>query len=126
MGSRMVWVLGWCSADKVGDVPVVQVVVGVSWKVPQIQFIARVCGPSSLRLPAWCGGDEGFFLAFLGHFSRSSRSYAPMAVMVGMVAELRVTLLRNAWLDSVCMFCVCSWVVWTSCPQFLRDGELGS
>ena len=32
-----------CS-DKVNDVPVVQVVVRVSWKVPQIQFIARAGG----------------------------------------------------------------------------------
>ena len=91
-----------CS-DKVGDVLVVQVVVGVSWKVPQIQFIARVSGPSSFqrdgklsavpqiqfiaRVSGHCssrqrrvrfqrgdGGDEGFFSAFLGHFSRSSRS----------------------------------------------------
>ena len=35
--------------DKGDDVPVVQVVVWVSWKVPQIQFIARVSGPSSLQ-----------------------------------------------------------------------------
>ena len=32
-----------CS-DKVNDVPVVQVVVRVSWKVPRIQFIARAGG----------------------------------------------------------------------------------
>ena len=32
-----------CS-DKVNDVPVVQVVVRVSWKVPQIQFITRAGG----------------------------------------------------------------------------------
>ena len=37
-----------CS-DRGNDVPVVQVVVWVSWKVPQIQFIARVRGPSSLQ-----------------------------------------------------------------------------
>ena len=50
--------------DKADDVPVVQVVVGVSWKVSQIQFIARVCGPSILRLSAGYGGDEGFFRPF--------------------------------------------------------------
>ena len=41
-----------------------------------------------------------------------------MAVMVGMVAGLRVTPLRNAWLDSGKKFCVSLWVVCTSCPQF--------
>ena len=46
---KTVKVLQLAFIDKVGDVFVVQVVVWVSWKVPQIQFIARVSGPSSLQ-----------------------------------------------------------------------------
>ena len=51
-----------CS-DKGDDVPVVQAVVWVSWKVPQIQFIARVSGPSSFNetvgFQRGFGGDVG-------------------------------------------------------------------
>ena len=35
-------------------------------------------------------------------------------------------LLRNVWLDSEYMFCVNSWVLWSYCSYFLREGELGS
>ena len=36
----------------------------------------------------------------LGRFPVARRPLALMAVLVGMVAGLRVTLFRNAWLDS--------------------------
>ena len=39
---KTVEVLQLALVDKVDDVPVVQVVVGVSWKVPLIQFTGRV------------------------------------------------------------------------------------
>ena len=63
-----------CSADIGVDVPVVQVVDWVSClEVPQIQFIARVCGFSSVHrewgFQRGFGGDVG-----LGIFSRSSGS----------------------------------------------------
>ena len=69
--SRKLWRSRSCNALMGDDVPVVQVVDRVSWKVPQIQFIARVCGPSSfqrdvgLSARVWrrCWG---------GHVSRSS------------------------------------------------------
>ena len=50
---KTVEVLQLALIDRVDDVPVVQVVVGVSWKVPQIQFIAlSVCNETGL-LSAW-------------------------------------------------------------------------
>ena len=62
-----------CS-NKVDDVPVVQVVVRISWKVRQIQFIARVRGHSSCAVTVFFFSSvamKGFFGLF-GHFSRSS------------------------------------------------------
>ena len=59
-----------CS-DKGKDVPVVQVVVWVSWKVPQIQFIARVRGPSSLQRDGGLSARV-WWRCWGGHFSRSS------------------------------------------------------
>ena len=59
-----------CS-DKGDDVPVVQVVVWVSWKVPQIQFIARVRGPSSLQRDGGLSARV-WWRCWGGHFSRSS------------------------------------------------------
>ena len=62
-----------CS-DKVNDVPVVQVVDwGLLLDVPQIQFIARVCGSSCVHR------DRGLsarvrWRCRVGHFSRSSGS----------------------------------------------------
>ena len=60
-----------CS-DKVDDVFVVQIVVGVSWKVPQNQFIARVSGPSSLQRDGFLlhgyGGGEWIFSRFFRGF----------------------------------------------------------
>ena len=60
---KTVEVLQLQCSDKVDDVPVVQVVVWVSWKVPQIQFIARVCGPSvcneTMGFQRGYGGDSG-------------------------------------------------------------------
>ena len=74
-----------CSG-KVDDVPVVQVVGGVLWKVPQIQFIARVSGPSSFQRDAklsaglWrrCWGVFGLsrpFFALLQVVPESSASF---------------------------------------------------
>ena len=64
---KTVEVLQLALIDKVDDVPVVQVV-WVSWKVPQIQFIARVSGPSSLQRDGFLlhgyGGGEGVFSLF--------------------------------------------------------------
>ena len=57
--------------DIVVDVPAVQVVVWVSWKVPQIQFIARVCGPSSLQRDGGLSARV-WRRCRVGHFSRSS------------------------------------------------------
>ena len=59
-----------CS-DKGDDVPVVQVVVWVSWKVPQIQFIARVLGPSSLLRDGGLSARV-WRRCWVGQFSRSS------------------------------------------------------
>ena len=58
-----------CS-DKVDDVPVVQVVVGVSLEVPQIQFIARVRGHSSCTETVAFSSVamKGFFRLFLAIF----------------------------------------------------------
>ena len=58
-----------CS-DKVNDVPVVQVVVQVSWKVPQLQFIARVRGPSSLQREGGLS-TRVWRRCWVGHSSRS-------------------------------------------------------
>ena len=69
---KTVEVLQLALIDKVDDVPVVQVVVGISWKVLQIQFIARVSGSSSLQRDGFLlhgyGGGEGFFLGFFRIF----------------------------------------------------------
>ena len=70
---KTVEVLQLALIDKVDDVPVVQVVVGVSWKVPLIQFIARVSGTSSLQRDGFllhgCGGGEGCFRGFSAFFA---------------------------------------------------------
>ena len=56
---KTVEVLQLALTDRVDDVPVVQVVVGVSWKVPQIQFIALpVCGQTVSYFRGF-GGDVG-------------------------------------------------------------------
>ena len=59
--------------DKVNDVPVVQVVVWVSWKVPLTQFIAGVRGSSSVHRDRELSARVRWRCR-VGHFSRSSRS----------------------------------------------------
>ena len=66
---------------------------------------------------------ESAWTSVLSRSRVARRPLARLAVMVGTVSRLRVTLLRDAWLDSEYFFCVSSWRFFGEFLLFLRVGH---